>query len=363
MTLSKPPMGWSSWNCFATSISDEIIRTQARAIKESRLDHHGFNYINIDDGWQGERAGKHNSLQGNSKFPDMNDLVSYIHSLGLKIGIYSTPWEKSYGGYPGSKGYETNDVEQFCKWGFDFLKYDWDMSDPSTPHEIYLTTIRKAIDKSGHDMILSLSNSAPMEKASVWAQNANMWRTTGDIVDTWESVYGIGLYQLEWQNFKSPGHWCDPDMLVIGKLGWGGEIRPTQLTPTEQRTHITLWSILGAPLILGCDLTKLDELTYTLLTNREVIRINQDCKCSPCRKIMQKNEIDILTRSLGNNSLAMAFINSRNDAQNLEITLDELGINTTVKMKDLWAENDTTIDNKKIKIALEPHESKFYKLS
>ena len=259
-----PPMGWNSWNCYGPEITQEKIKIQAKALVSSGLKKHGYVYVNIDDGWQGERGGKYNAIQGNPKFPDIQDLCDYLHDLGLKVGIYSTPWCKSHEGYTGSCGHEKEDAMQWAEWGVDLLKYDWDMWDPKEPNEKYVKRMRGALDATQSKIIFSLSNAAPIFNAHIWSKYANMWRVGMDIRDKWENkgeYTGIShaFDEIGWRKFVGPGHWSDPDMLVVGYVGWGKKQHPTQLTQNEQITHVTLWSILSAPLFLGCDLTKLDS--------------------------------------------------------------------------------------------------------
>lgn len=266
-----PPMGWNSWNCYGAAITQDKIKAQAKAMVDNGLNTHGYVYVNIDDGWQGERGGKYDAIQGNEKFPDMKGLCDYIHKLGLKVGIYSTPWRKSYAGYIGGHNHEMEDAKQWTEWGIDFLKYDWRMPDPKEPSEMYARKMRTALDAVGGEIVFSLANTAPISKGSIWSKYANMWRTTGDITDTWDRMSEIGFNQETWKKFAGLGHWNDPDMMVLGHLGcgdinegdfgkkWGKCLRPTRLNKEEQKTHMTLWCMLAAPLLLGCDLTRIDD--------------------------------------------------------------------------------------------------------
>ena len=308
-----PPMGWNSWNCWARDVTQEQVLSSARAMVESGLADHGWSYINIDDGWQGKRGGKHNAIQPNTKFPDMKGLVREIHDMGLRVGIYSTPWIGTYAAHIGSysdnpdgvnewikKGRHNEhyryqkeggnywkdrtevwhlgpysfveaDVKQWGEWGIDYLKYDWNPLD-----YYHVKEMHDALRTLDRDVVYSLSNSAPYGDAPQWMRYSNCWRTTGDIRDTWESISSIGFSQDRWLPFNRPGHWADPDMLVIGMVGWGPKLHYTQLTADEQYTHISLWSLLAAPLLIGCDMAQMDDFTRSLLTNDEVIDVNQD---------------------------------------------------------------------------------------
>ena len=305
-----PPLGWNSWNCWGNSVSQELMESSAKAMVESGLADYGWSYINIDDGWQGVRGGEYNAIMPNSKFPDMKALGDYIHSLGLKFGIYSTPWVSTYASHIGSScdnpegkywwveeglvdkyykldrkkldkekiryygeySFAKNDVQQWADWGVDFLKYDWNLNDVW-----WLKDMREAIDASGRDIVYSISNKARVTIGPYLKLYADCWRTSTDIRDNWESISDIGFdTQDRWAGFKEPGRWPDADMLVLGKVGWGRKMRWTQLTPDEQYTHISLWAILASPMLLGCDMALLDEFTLSLLCNHEVLDINQD---------------------------------------------------------------------------------------
>ena len=237
----------------------------------------------------GQRGGKYNAVMPNEKFPDMKALVDYVHSKGLKIGIYSSPWVQTFAGYVGGSAdtpdgkvinssrrvgkysFTKNDVKQWAEWGFDYLKYDWVTNDIENT-----TEMARQLKKSGRDIVFTISNAAPFELAEDWADLTNAWRTTGDIYDSWCSMATIGFLQNKWQPYAAPGSWNDPDMLIVGKVGWGDSIRTTRLSPDEQYVHMSLWSILSAPLLVGCDLSLMDDFTLSLLTNREVLEINQD---------------------------------------------------------------------------------------
>jgi alpha-galactosidase len=359
-----PPLGWNHWNCWGPRIDAEKVRAAADAMVGSSLAAHGYNYVNIDDGWQGLRGGAFGGMQGNEKFPDMQALCDYVHSLGLRVGIYSTPWTKSYAKYPGGsvgeyppgeyqsdmvrngwffggKGCQAEDARQWAAWGMDYLKYDWNPID--APH---VEAMRAALRASGRDIVYSLSNSAPFKDAADWARLANCWRTTGDIVDTWESVSGIGFSQDRWTPYGGPGHWNDPDMLVVGRMGWG-EIRENQSTHDEQITHITLWSLLAAPMLIGCDLTQLDDFTLRILCNDEVLAVNQDPLGRQGRTLREfrtaggdgatlRHEV-VLVRPLHDGSLAVGLFNRGPQGAEVEVAWAELGLRGARTVRDLWA--------------------------
>ena len=389
-----PPMGWNSWNCWGGSVSAEKVLSSARAMAKKGLINHGWTYINIDDGWQGTRGGAFNAIQGNSKFTDMPALAREVHNLGLKIGIYSTPWKGSYEGHIGGscdsddgtydwiKSGEANeffrqkdygkgrqsqwqfgkrsfadaDVRQWTEWGIDYLKYDWNPID--VPH---VKEMSVALRKSARDIVFSLSNSAAFESAQDYASLAHCWRTTGDITDTWTSVSRIGFSQERWASFAGPGHWNDPDMLVVGRLGWGTQLHPTNLTPDEQYTHISLWSLLSAPLLLGCDLSNLDDFTLNLLSNDEVIAIDQDPLGKEAVCVYNQDGTSVWSKELedGSKAVGLFFTGARERKapadyfnwdlkDNATITLDSaslgaIGMGGKFNVRDVWRQKDLGI--------------------
>jgi alpha-galactosidase len=330
-----PPMGWNSWNCFAGAVDQQKVLAQAEAMAKSGLIKHGWCYINIDDTWQGDRGGPNHALQGNKKFPDMKKLCDQVHALGLKAGIYSTPWVQSYAGYPGGSAitadgkwtkatgprqfnqknlpwaegpfpFATQDAKQWAQWGFDYLKYDWNPIEVQQVQEM-----DDALKASGRDFVYSLSNSAPFDHVEDWARLANAWRTTGDIRDTWDSMCRNGFSQDKWAPYAGPGHWNDPDMLVVGQVGWGPKLHPTGLTPDEQYTHITLWCLLASPMLIGCDMTQLDDFTLSLLSNDEVLAVDQDPLGKEARRVKEdtKAGIEIWARPLADGTTAVGLFN------------------------------------------------------
>jgi len=366
-----PPMGWNSWNCWAESVSQDKVLRSARAMVASGLAQHGWTYINIDDTWQGERSGPGTPLQSNEKFPDMKQLCDEIHALGLKTGIYSTPWVSSYAGFNGSyamdesgawtkpdpvyKGYHHGpvsfakvDAKQWAQWGIDYLKYDWFPND--VPHAAEMAA---ALRESGRDIVYSLSNSADPALGAEWAKLANCWRTTSDIGDTWQneppkngnswrwSVSEIGFSQDRWAPFAGPGHWNDPDMLVVGRVGWGPALHPTRLSREEQFSHITLWCMLSAPLLIGCDLENLDETAYEVLTNDEVLAIDQDALGQQAVRVATVGAIDVYLKPLEDGSHALAFFNrSPVEESFLFNKLPSIGLGGPPGVRDLWKHAD-----------------------
>lgn len=343
-----PPMGWNSWNCWGLSVSDEKVRQSADFMVSSGLQNYGWSYINIDDGWEATERNDKGELLGNEKFPDFKALADYIHSKGLKIGIYSSPGPLTCGKYLGSYNHEEIDAATWAAWGFDYLKYDWcsytevagDMSKLDVQQLPYIK-MRKALDKQKRDIVYSLCQYG---MADVWKWGAeiggNLWRTTGDIVDTWQSVEDIGFSQYRLTQFAQPGHWNDPDMLVVGWVGWGPSLHPSRLTAAEQYTHITLWSMLAAPLLLGNDLSRLDEFTLNLLTNAEVIDINQDALGKQAARVKETNDVEIFIKDLDDGTKAVAVFNMADTPAKITINLTEAGISEAESVRDIWRQKN-----------------------
>ncbi len=366
-----PPMGWNSWNCWAGAVNQDRVMRSAEAIINSGLADHGWSYVNIDDTWQGRRGGPFNALQGNEKFPNLKALCDNIHALGLRAGIYSTPWVSSYAGFPGEssnsedgawirsekdeRGYgpfsfEQNDAQQWAAWGIDYLKYDWGPID--LPH---MQKMANALRSSGRDIAYSLSNSAPYELAPDFARDANCWRTTGDITDNWGNMSGIGFSQDPWCFFAGPGHWNDPDMLVVGNVGWGEQQHPTHLTPDEQYTHISLWCLLSAPLLLGCDLEQLDPFTLSLLTNDEVLDIDQDPLGKPARRVAVSGETEVWCKYLEDGGEAVGLFNQGTSPAIVTAQWPDLFVRGKQQVRDLWRQKDLGVFTGHFETTVPPH--------
>jgi len=349
-----PPLGWNSWNCWGNAIDGEKIRDAARGMAESGLADHGWSYINIDDCWQGWRAPPEYALAPKERFPDVRALADDVHGRGLRLGIYSTPWKTSYAGYPGGSAdtddgrvtrkahevgpvrFEEADARQFAAWGIDYLKYDWNPID--VPHA---RAMAEALRASGRDVVYSLSNSTPLALAPALATLAQCWRTTGDIEDTWDSVSGIGFSQGRWAPLAGPGHWNDPDMLVVGRVGWGPNLRPTRLTPNEQVTHISLWCLLAAPMLLGCDLANLDDFTRGLLTNDEVLAVNQDPLGRQAGCVCRDGPAEAWAKPMADGSMAVGLFNRDDNApREVGVAWQDLGLAGPQCVRDLWRQRD-----------------------
>ncbi len=348
-----PPMGWNSWNCWGLSVDEEKVVASGKVFKDKGLLDHGWSYINIDDGWEikGDSPAAKRNAQGDiitsDKFTDMKRLGDRIHALGLKFGIYSSPGPLTCGGYTATYGYEANDARSYGAWGVDYLKYDWcsydTISKGQTREELqkpYLV-MRRELDKTGRDIVFSLCQYG-MGKVWEWGAGVggNLWRTTDDITDTWDSLRGIGFSQIENAPFAGPGHWNDPDMLVVGWVGWGPSLHPSHLTPDEQYTHISLWSLLSAPLLIGCDLTRLDDFTLNLLTNDEVLALDQDPLGRAAVPKVKAGDIQVWVKELHDGSRAVGLFNLGADSAAYNLSLRSLGLEDRTAVRDLWRQKD-----------------------
>ena len=341
-----PPMGWNSWNCFACDVNEANVRAAADAMVASGLINHGWTYINIDDCWEDGRDANGYVLS-NQKFSDMKALTDYVHSKGLKIGLYSSPGPKTCAGHEGSYKHEELDARRYAEWGFDYLKYDWcsyggivpnpDHAGLMKPYQI----MRAALDKAPRDIVFSLCQYG---MGNVWEWGAevggNCWRTTGDITDTWSSMAGIGFGQAGHEKFAGPGHWNDPDMLVVGYVGWSAKVRPTRLTPNEQYTHISLWCLLCSPLLIGCDMTKLDDFTLNLLTNDEVLDVSQDPLGRQAGRVAKSGDLEIWAKDLEGGSKAVGLFNRGEDQASMTLKWSDLGLTGKHAVRDLWRQQD-----------------------
>jgi alpha-galactosidase len=353
-----PPMGWNSWNCFAHAVSDVKIRKAADAMNSSGLIKHGWSYINIDDYWQTNPGEKEDpSLMGpardstgrilpTKRFPDMKALAGYVHGLGLKIGLYSSPGPTTCGGCVGSWQHELLDAQTYAEWGFDYLKYDWcsysQVSGSSSLKDLmrpYLL-MSAALRSQKRDIVHSLCQYG-MGNVSTWGDRAGgqCWRTTGDITDTWDSMSKIAEAQDGLELFAQPGCWNDPDMLIVGMVGWGN-LHPTRLTPNEQYTHMSFWCLLCSPLLIGCDMTQLDAFTLNLLTNDEVLEVNQDPLGRQATRVQRTDASEVWAKKMEDGSLAVGLFNRSYLTGQVAVSFKTLGLTAPQRVRDLWRQKD-----------------------
>ena len=329
-----PPMGWNSWNKFAGRVDDATVRAIADAMASNGMKEAGYLYINIDDTWEAGRNDK-GEIQTNKKFPDMKALADYVHKKGLKLGIYSSPGPNTCAGYEGSYGHEEQDAMTFAKWGIDYLKYDWCGARTLYTDEEMPAIYQKmgdALLKTGRPIVYSLCQYGRLD---VWKWGAevggNLWRTTGDIRDTWDSMTNIGFRQNELAQYAKPGHWNDPDMLEIGNGGMSG---------AEYRTHMSLWAMLAAPLLAGNDLRQMSPETLAILTNREVIAVDQDKLGKQGSQAWKAGDQEIWTRQLSGGDMAVAFFNRGKDEAKISVKWADIGAPSKRKARDLWLQQN-----------------------
>jgi alpha-galactosidase len=362
-----PAMGWNSFNTYDVKVTQDQILTAAHAMISTGLAQHGWTYINTDDGWQGARGGDLNAIQPNEGFPDIAGMVNEIHGLGLKAGIYSTPWVTSYGKRIGGSSedpqgkwdpsfakqngnhsqkfpyaiatyhFAVPDAKQIALWGFDYLKYDW-----APIHAVDTKEMWDALRATNRDIIFSLSNNGLktlLQEIGEVAPYANSWRTTDDVHDKWAHVSNSAYTEDAWASYAGPGHFNDPDMLVVGTIGWGHP-HPTLLTPDEQYTQISMWCLLSAPLILGCDLQKLDPFTTSLITNDEVLDVDQDSLGKQATCVSPAGDLKVYAKPLEDGSWAVGLCNTGADAATVTLTWDEIHLQGPQVVRDLWRQKD-----------------------
>ncbi len=343
-----PPMGWNSWNVFGLSVNAERIRAAGAAMLSSGLAAHGWSYINIDDGWEAEQRAADGSIRSNGKFPDLAALGRDLHRMGLKFGIYSSPGALTCGRFLGSLGHELQDAASYAGWGIDYLKYDLcSYQERMSPAKTLEENQRPYIIMGGalraqpRDIVYSLCQYGLRD---VWQWGAdvggNSWRTGGDIEDTWQSALEIIAQQDTAAPYARSGHWNDPDMLVVGRVGWGGALHPSRLTPDEQYSHITLWSLLAAPLLLGNDLANLDAFTRNLLTNDEVIAVDQDPLGHAARRLVNRDGWQVWVRNLADGRKAVGVFNFGAQFRELPLDISALGLGAGAAVRDLWRQKD-----------------------
>jgi alpha-galactosidase len=341
---ATPPMGWNSWNLFAGKVEDKDVRATADAMVSSGMKDAGYLYVNIDDTWQGERDAQGN-IQANSKFPDMKALADYVHSKGLKIGIYSSPGPKTCAKYEGSYGHEAQDAKTYAAWGIDYLKYDLCSygqnmmaeapNDPQKANQMMKDAyekMQKALLATGRPIVYSFCQYG---KDAVWewgpSLGANLWRTTGDIDDTYDRMTLIGFSQAGLSKYAGPGHWNDPDMLEVGN---------GKLKPDENRTHMSLWVLLAAPLLAGNDLSQMKPETLAILTNREVIAIDQDPLGKQGDRVSQVGPIEIWAKPLKGGDTAVGLFNRNESTLPVTVKLSDVGFAGGAKARDIWQAKD-----------------------
>lgn len=388
-----PPMGWNSWNGWGDHVTGEKVRTTADAMVKTALADHGWTYINLDVGWQGRRGGSYNAIQPNNKFSDMKGLCDYIHSLGLKAGLYSTPWVRTYFGYTGGsadndsgyleeiptfKGnskdhhfgkfkFDRNDVRQWDEWGIDYLKYDWG-SPSDKPDEVdHPKVMSEALKEADRDIVFSLCNLFSIDQAPGKTAHVNLFRTTNDIRDVWDRVtlekdqWAQGVVNIinthrEFREFTRPGCWADPDMLVVGWLGFGDEeLHHTRLTPDEQYSHISMWCLWSAPLFIGSPVEKLDKFTISLLSNDEVLEVDQDPLGRQAYLAYKNGPAEVWVKKMEDGSKAAGLFNMGDSEIPVVVPWDRIGVFGRQRVRDLWRQKDLGYFTDQFSSRVNPH--------
>jgi len=362
-TLAKtPPMGWNSWNHFARRVTEQDVKNAADALVSSGMRDAGYIYVNIDDTWEGKRDAN-GMLQANEKFPDMKALGDYLHARGLKFGIYSSPGPQTCARFAGSYDHEQQDADLYASWGVDYLKYDLcsysvlmlaaEADHPDQPnianqmmHDAYIK-MRRALDHTGRPIILSLCQYG---QDDVWKWGAsvggNLWRTTGDINDTYDRMATIGFGQAGLAPYAGPGHWNDPDMLEVGN---------GHMSVDEYRTHMSLWAILAAPLLAGNDLSQMTAETKSLLMNKDIIAIDQDPLGKQGDRLSKNGDLEIWTRQLSNGAIAAGLFNRATSAAPMTLKLSDIGLKHASRIRDVWTATTLTAPNAELTATVPPH--------
>jgi alpha-galactosidase len=331
-TVAKtPPMGWNSWNKFGCNVGEQLIRETADAMVSSGMRDAGYQFVNIDDCWQVSRDANGNIVADPTRFPaGIKALADYVHSKGLKVGIYTDAGTNTCEGRPGSLNHEAQDAKTYADWGVDYVKVDWCHAEGLDP-EVQYAKFRDALAHAGRPIVFSICNwgvNAPWK----WGpKTGNLWRTTGDISDNYDRMSLIGFSQAGLEKFAGPGHWNDPDMLEVGNGG---------MTPDEYHTHMGLWALLAAPLLAGNDLRSMTSETRDMLTNREIIAIDQDPKGIQGHRLWQEGPLEIWARPLADENEAVGLFNRGESNLNITFELSSVSKHHTAKIRDLWEHKD-----------------------
>ena len=343
---ATPAMGWNSWNHFAKRVTDKDVRAAADAIVASGMKDAGYIYVNIDDAWEADKRDAQGNIQANSKFPDMKALADYVHSKGLKIGIYSGPGPRTCGGYLGSYQHEEQDAKTYAAWGIDYLKYDlcsyheiMQKEAPGDQAKQYqmmraaYEKMHKALQATGRPIYFSLCQYG---WDSVWkwgpTVGGNSWRTTDDIEDSYMSMSNIGFAQAGLSKYAAPGHWNDPDMLEVGN---------GKMKYNEYLTHMSLWAILAAPLLAGNDLSQMSAETKSILLNKDVIAIDQDPLGKQGDRVSAEGPFEVWSKPLKDGSIAVGLFNRGHDAEQMSLPLAKLGLSAGSKIHNVWNPSDS----------------------
>jgi alpha-galactosidase len=365
----KPPMGWNSWNHFAAKVTDADVRSAADALVSTGMRDAGYVYVNVDDTWEGERDAA-GVLHTNSRFPDMKGLGDYIHSKGLKFGIYSSPGPKTCGGYEGSLGHEEQDAKMYASWGVDFLKYDLcsmqammrderaaHPDDPDAGNKLMIAAFKKmgdALKATGRPILYSLCQYG-VDEPWKWGPSvgASMWRITDDIKDRYDRMMLIGNANAPLARYAGPGHWNDPDMLEVGNGGMKLE---------EYRTHMTLWVMQAAPLLAGNDLSRMTPADRSVLMNADAIAIDQDALGRQATLLSQQGDFGFWRRELSGGRVALAVVNA-GGRRDIAFNLRDAGVKGDPVLHDLWTGKDAQPHGGRVTLDVPTHSSMLFVLA
>ena len=370
MLAATPPMGWNSWNMFGASVNAEIVKQTADAFVAGGLRDAGYQYIVIDDHWHGGRGADNRLFPDPQKFPDgMKAVSDYVHALGLKFGIYSDAGPLTCGGRPASQDNEEIDAQTFADWGVDFLKYDWCHAEDTRANAEYrYSKMSAALQATGREIVFSICEWGH-HRPWLWGARVGgqLWRTTGDIGDSWYNLnaswgcilYGIDSIGFEQQRgleaYAGPGHWNDTDMLVVGLCGRSKSIEGAGCTESEYRAHFSLWCMLAAPLMVGCDVRSMEGGTQVILTNREAIAIDQDPLGRQGYRASRNGMAEIWMKPLEDGQLGVGLFNRGDNTCPIPVSWSDLEISGKYQVRDLWAHADMGVFDSLYRTEVEPH--------
>ena len=371
MIKSTPPMGWNSWNTFGTDINEQLIRDTADKMVDTGLLNAGYEYLVIDDCWSLKERDENGRLAADpEKFPNgMKAVADYVHSKGLKFGMYSCAGNLTCTGYPGSFEHEFTDAETFAYWGVDFLKYDYCYHSNIIHGKYLYRRMGTALKNCGRDILFSAC-SWGADNTAEWMREtgAAMWRSTGDIVDSWASIKSLTEEQESIFAYGGKGCFNDMDMLVVGMYG-KGNVGLEGLNDTQYKTHFSIWALLGSPLMIGCDIRNMNDETLKILTNKELIKINQDEDCRQVFKLTNiwDGNVKAYAKNLENGDIALGFFNLGSAAAIVRVNLDELGLpestGKTLCMCNVWEDETVTVKNGTIIHDIQPYDCLVYRCS
>jgi alpha-galactosidase len=326
-----PPMGWNSWNKFGCNVTEQLIRETADALVSSGMKAAGYEYVNIDDCWQVSRDAQGTIIADPAHFPSgIKALADYVHSKGLKLGIYTDAGRLTCQKRPGSYEHEVQDVNTYAAWGIDYVKIDWCHADGLDP-EVQYAKFHDAFAQASRPMVFSICDWGVKAPWTWGPHTGNLWRTTGDISDRYDRMSVIGFSQDGLGKYAGPGHWNDPDMLEVGNGG---------MKHDEYLTHMSLWALLAAPLLAGNDIRSMNDETKAILTNPEVIAVDQDSKGTQAHRVWDEGPLEVWARPLADGSSAVGLFNRGESEFKITVDFNSIGITSPARVRDLWQHQD-----------------------